>query len=315
MKTITLISLLAIVFNLGHAQSNPEQNIETYNAYFDEYGQSINVLNFSKKKSSFLYYSRTTKVDSINVHSLKENFKFGKLNEIENTQLRHYLAKHFSNKLLLKNTIILTYNDTIYGDNYRNRHCCAVEKRTDLSEIYFKNSAIYDKNQKRNQKYLAKKNASALYLYNYNKGFVYKTKYHTKHKKPEILARVFKTPKTGVIILKPNGQYFYYYSLIQEYVYNLIKKDWAPYIEDYTYSKEYLPIEPIGFFLKSKQELLRPKVIVSSYSRSYGVKKKRRLKRPITIRSLPANALIFTSKPKLESYIRRSNVFFTSADY
>lgn len=226
--------------------------------YLDEDLNPINPTNFSALSKTHLYQTQTINTDSIIIKKLDYNYEFGKLSEIELKQTQNLIQKEFGIKDFNKN-IIISYIDTIQGFEEFNKNIEA-RKLLDQSDIitfkeYEKARKRYDKQQKKCIKYTNKENSIPLYTFTFNNNYIYKTTNHKKLKISNALRSIFfKSKKSGFVILKPDGNFFYYRHLTQDYVSKFLNENWTRYIMDIEVSKKSLYPKKIRFITQMYQD-------------------------------------------------------------
>ena len=212
------------------------QNEEKQVVFLDGDQNIISQIDFDIKSKSNLYQIETSTKNGIIINQLIYKYEFGKLSNIELEQTKLLLKKQFQIDDFEKN-IIVTYIDTLYGfeeyiKNIEARKLLDESSITSLSE-YTDRREKFDKQQKKCKKYSKKENTIPVYSYSYNNNFIMNSKEHKKHKIWEPLKSIFfKKRKSGFIILKPDGNFFFYKYLTQEYVTKFLNEDWEKYIND-----------------------------------------------------------------------------------
>ena len=262
-------SLLFLI--LFYFISNIYGQVNTNYILLDEANKAIDSITYKKKCNSLLYDCQMIKTDSLIVLTMTQNYEFGKLNSLENTQVRNLLYRATKQKYNPNKTLIIYLKDTIVGFEYhlKKRVNYKVNYRNFVDSTYYGNNTYYgikayddmyefenkfrrryDKNQKECKKKYEKYNVEAVYFYYRNFDYTYQPKNFTFHKIPTSLKRfLFKKNNTGYVILKPNGNYFYYGSMKENKLKELLKNNWKPFIDEYNSIKENLPEKlKKGFF-------------------------------------------------------------------
>ena len=242
---IIVYSVVLSFFMKGYSQSEISKN----NLYFNENLENISVVEYLKKSTSFLYGTIKTENSSSTINRLIERYKFGKLDSLQNFQIRNYLAKKHNNNQLKSKTIIISHKDTIYGFDELPYHAKKYHIKTKSNYNSLRNK--FDVNQKHNNKRLSKLSIVPLYCYSYNKGNNYASRHYKMNKISPALMPVFFKSGSGVVILKPDGKYFFYKYITEKYVQELLEKDdWNKFINAYKVAKVNLLTKPNGFFGK-----------------------------------------------------------------
>ncbi|EDP70398.1 hypothetical protein FBALC1_06563 [Flavobacteriales bacterium ALC-1] len=205
--------------------------------YLNENLEQIDQISFSEKVLKSIYRENTTTHDSVIVKSLFKTYDFGSFKETELLQVKDLLRKYLNVKDFDKN-LILVFKDSLLGYTHYSK---SIQNRRNIDETdiisekeYIKRRQYYDSRQKKCKKFAKKNNATPLYTYSENIDFNFKSKYHNKYKLPDVIKSIFfKNVKRGHIILKPNGQYFYYSFLTQAQVKKMLESDWKPFIKDF----------------------------------------------------------------------------------
>lgn len=259
-STEFLKSILTFLFFFIACNSFSQEQQNEYHLYFDENGKNIDSYNYLKKCTSFLYNCKKIKKDSIYINSINEFFKFGKLTESELFQLKHLLKRDTKSKDLDNKTIIISFRDTLFG-------YAPLKKRMDSLTIAHKHDhkmseskynsgrRSFDKSRKKCHKKYQKENIKPLYFYRHSYGYNYFNKNFKWHKLSKSLnALFFDNQHSSMVILKPDGNFFYYHNIRDVFVNKLLKNNWEPFIKDYNIAKTNLLKERNGFF----KDLYRP---------------------------------------------------------
>ena len=249
LKSISNILVLFIAFNSFSQEQQKEIHL-----YFDENGNTIEFYNYLKKCGSFLYHCKKTQKDSIYINKINELFKFGKLSETELFQLNNLLDRDTKSSNLNNKTVVINFRDTLFGYP-------TLKKRMDSLTIahnhnhkisnskYSRDRRTFDNSRKKCHKKYRKENIKPLYFFRHNKDYNYINKNFEWHKLSKSLnALFFKTQHSSIVILKPDGNYFYYHNIPDSYVEELLKNNWDQYIKDYNIAKNNLLKERNGFF-------------------------------------------------------------------
>lgn len=211
------------------------QNKSKVNIFLDENLKPINEASFNEKTNSFIYTSRSYNNDSLAVHQITNLIKFGKLDSITNYQIRMLLQRDSKNNTITDKDLILTFRDTLYGFNTHSNFA-------NLSNWDIKNKIKhYDNIQKKCIKRDRKDNYERFYFYNVNKEYNYQPKNFSWIKSSIILNNLLFNNQSSMLILKANGEYFYFLEIYEKYVIELIKaENWDLFINEYEIAKNTL---------------------------------------------------------------------------
>jgi len=254
---------LVYIFFVTSFMSFSQQKI-----YLDENNKVIDFENYNIKCNSFLYKCNLKDSDTIQFYTMRQLYKFGKLNSLENNQVRLLVNRATKQNYNPNKTLIIYLKDTIVGLSYNKRIIQFHRKimashypdkvydspnsknSYDLMYNRFRNN--YDLNQKKCKRQYAKYNIDVVYFYYRNFEYKNETKNFTFHKIPLPLKNfLFKNNNTGYVILKPDGSYFYYNSIKEKKLKELLKSNWKEYIDDYKWIKENLSVKIDKGFFKS----------------------------------------------------------------
>ena len=228
----SLLVLLCLIPSFNYAQDASKPIL-----YLNEELKQIDELTYSNKVLKSIYREDIVKKDSLTIKRLRKAYDFGSFNETELLQGQKLLHKYLNIKDFDRN-IIFAYRDSLLGYlPYKN----SIQHRKKLDEFdvisekeYLKRRKQYDVYQKKCKKFAKINNTSPIYIYSENVEFTFKTKHHTKQKIPNILKSIFfENLKYGHVILKPNGQFFYYSFLTQAQTKKMLESDWEPFIKDF----------------------------------------------------------------------------------
>jgi hypothetical protein len=245
MKNILFYIILFFSVNI-FAQSD----IQKENLFFDENDNAIDGVDYYKKCNSFLFNCQQYETKSEVYNTIIEIYKFGKLSEAGNKQIRILLSRS-TNEELNNKTIIISYRDLIYS--FEAQKTLKVNSINDkkLKEKFISSRKAIDKRQKKCIKNLKNKNTIALYMYRANDGSYYTPENFIWHKIPEVVKKIFFQEKSpSMLILKDDGSYFRYSNMTESYVNKFLKNDWKQYINDYKTALNSLQKKRNGFFKK-----------------------------------------------------------------
>jgi hypothetical protein len=250
--------------------------------HIDEDLKEINLEDYNKKCYSEIFKCSTYKTDSIKINKVLFRYAFGKLNKERRKELNELLSNKSSVKIDSNRTLIITYNDTLFGLYsrlaYRKKLLISQEK-TNLerknsgeSPIKFINRKLtpktYLKSIKKNEKKLKKCISKANEKYNTDVFFFYKNdKDYLKdieftnwiQDTGLIKDTFFKIAnRNNFVILKPNGDYFLSEPRLSDNrLISLLKNnDWSQYKLDWENSIAANSKTGIGFFKREKTSLL-----------------------------------------------------------
>lgn len=236
------------------------QNKSKVNIFLDENLNSINKEDFNKKLNSFIYYSNIYKTDTITIYRIRESIKFGHLSKVENSQIRKLLNRDNETEDAFEGYLVLTFRDTLYGyDDYLKRFNSFSTQKSTFSEKL----RVYDRNQKKCIRQDAKNNRERLYLFNYNKGYTYQPVNFEWKRSSSVLNKFLFNNQSSMIILKPNGEYFFFIEVYEKLIKELLdSEDWSDFVKDYEEAKTTLSGEPSG----KLESIYMPKHLRSSGS-------------------------------------------------
>ncbi|MFP4846057.1 hypothetical protein [Winogradskyella sp. PE311] len=223
MKKITIF-LFTIFSLLSFSQNNNKVEI-----YLDENSNEINEEEYKIKLATSVYSEKTDiKNDNI-LNRLSLNYEIGQFNTEEFQHIKNSIKNQLSQVDFEKN-IILIYQDTLKGVNDKN---LSLENSFDISD-YLKQKKKYDSKQNKCKRFARKNNAEAYHIYSEAINYDYNSKNYQTHQITESLKhKLFKNESYGVIIIKTNGDYFYYKQLNQLQVDKMLNSDWSNYIMDF----------------------------------------------------------------------------------
>jgi hypothetical protein len=233
-NTLILIFLFSFY---SYSQVQSKQTI-----FLNEELEQIDNITYAEQVLKSIYKEVIITKDSVIIKRLQKTYDFGSFNETELSQVHNILKKHLNIKDFDKN-IILILKDSLLGyTHYAN----AIQRRNKLDKTdliskkdYLKRMKNYDSKQKKCKKFATKNNAIPIYTYLKDSDYTFKPKHHTNYKIPDIIKSVFfKNVKNGHIILKPNGQYFYYNRLTEHLLKKMLNSDWTEYIANFKRVKE-----------------------------------------------------------------------------
>ncbi|GAB4157084.1 MAG: hypothetical protein Tsb0033_08450 [Winogradskyella sp.] len=241
---------LCLIFSLVFASYSFTQNKDKVNIYLNEEFQTIEKDEFKKKKKSYLYHERIIKTDSGNLHVLKLREEFGSLKDSALNDLKQGLEKEYN--LKLDKTTIIHFRDTLFSYSairkfrkpyfiHRMMNGDTVEIRT-TPGIYLRNRSAFDNYQKKCAINAKANNLQHLYLYetDFNDTYIYNN-INWQKINPQ-LHQYFFQGNSGVLILKPNGQFYRFTESIDSRIEAIINfKDWDVLIEDFNEAKKSLP--------------------------------------------------------------------------
>lgn len=297
------------LISIGFSQSKTE-----YAVFLNEENQVIDATTFYKMKNSFLYGSRKIQKDSVTIFSIIQFYKFGKLDSIENSQTRQLLDRATNRTFSKDKIIIISFKDSIMGySEYVKRLDSIGESKNfkpniSSEKVFYSYRKKFDIGQKKCRKRFEKYDFEIVYFYRHNRGYDYQTKnFEFLQISSPLRALFFNRSHGGYVILKPDGNYFYYNRLKEDMVKDLLENDWKPYIKDYTNAKEQLLYSKIGFFeaLDDFQSITKTFFIDST-----GAYKNK---------SLPANvdpnAILVSKRNEIPKYLTVLNECYSYASY
>lgn len=251
MKYVLLLLLFLPVFCFS-------QENEKLEIYLDENLKPIEFTKFYRKNLSFLFFKSKTKKDSVTINMLHNLYKLGKFSEDELTQIRLFLKSNYKNQNSTNKNIVFSLTDKLYGylplkilqDSIDIAHN---HTRKNVLTNYSYNSKRndFDKAQKKCKKKYNKHNIEPYYFYREKLDFSFNYKNISWNKLPRFFETLFfKQQHSSMVIIKPNGQYFYYHRMPEKLIKKLLKEDWDEIINDYQAALLNLSRKPIGFFLE-----------------------------------------------------------------
>lgn len=226
---IKLLFILLVFASLKLASQSTKTRI-----YLDKDNNLIPMIEYVQKCNSFLYKCSKKENDSLLINTTFLQFKFGKLSNKENSQLRKYLAKKMNNKNLLKAAIIINHKKELLGfhkipvnDTLTHGRFPKTEKEFNLRNLNI------DNYKKKCSTLMSSNNTITLNTYIKNSGYNFKNKSYNWYK-VNMLTSIFKN-KSGVLILKPNGEYFLNQGfMLNDYAKTLLSNyDWKKYKYQY----------------------------------------------------------------------------------
>lgn len=236
-----------------------QNNSPKYALYLDENKQSIDQETYSKKCNSFIYNCENKLRDSVIIHSLELLFEFGKLDSIENSQVRNLFEKSTGSKYSRNRNLILILRDSIIDNNYENNDSISTSETNKSYGIRMKinNSKrkTFDKNQKKCKQKFKDYNLDVIYYYNKNFNYSYQPKHFQAFKIPKPVSFIFFNKSNyGYVILKPDGNYFFYKFLNEEILKDLLSNNWDEYIHQLNKAKKSNLTYPVKFLSKGFRE-------------------------------------------------------------
>ncbi|MCC1484834.1 hypothetical protein [Winogradskyella immobilis] len=252
MKT-KLLFLLLIIPLLSLTQETDKPIL-----YLDENMSQIDMAKFYVKSKSLIFHEEIVLRDSIKIKYLIKDYDFKKLDDTELTQIQG-VFKSFYNTTDLNKNLIITYKDTIMGfEEYSKslKHRKSLDEAGNVSyKKYLKNRKTTDEIQKKCNRFLKRNNSLAIHFYSVNQNFTYNIKHYSFQKINKVLKNTFfKNKSSGIIILKPNGHYFYYRYLPEHQVEKMLNKNWREYISDFNQIDTNPQIFETNFILKARIE-------------------------------------------------------------
>ncbi|WP_407556789.1 hypothetical protein [Winogradskyella sp. 4-2091] len=227
-----LIYILFIFSICSYSQDDSKPII-----YINEELEQIDETTYYQNVLKTIYREEKVIQDSLVIKRLIKTYDFGYFNETELPQIQNALKKYLNIKEFDK-SIILVFQDSILGFSHYKKSQYLKKEHDELDNSsekkYLERRIGFDERQKKCVKFAKKNNAIPKYVYSRNVDFNLDLKHHTKEKIPDFLKNIFfKNLKQGLIILKPNGHYFYYTRLTQAMVKKMLETDWEPYIKEF----------------------------------------------------------------------------------
>ena len=246
-ETFSLITIFLIV-NFTFSQNKDKANI-----YLNEDFKKIEVDEFKIKKKSYLFFEKIIETDTATLHILKLIEEFNTFSDSSFNNLKATLVKDYKLNLASDKTLIIHYIDTLFGFNevrkFKNPYYIYRKTNGDTVEIkitpglYLKQRTSFDEGRKKCEKDAKSLNIEHLYFFktDFDDSYIYKNV--TWYKINQTLIELFPNKKSGILIIKPNGNY---YKLFSESYDNLIEaiirfKDWNLLIDDYNEALITLP--------------------------------------------------------------------------
>ncbi|MGR7813636.1 hypothetical protein [Lacinutrix undariae] len=231
------------------------QNKSKVNIFLNENIQQVESSLYFRKCNTFLYHCSKKENDSLILNTMYPNYKFGKLDASTNSQIKILLSRTTQHKDFNNKTLIITYTDSLLGYEQLKetppREININGKNTTLTydlEVYNEQRELFDKTQKKCIKRTEKLDVLPLYFFKTNVDYTRTNENFKWHKIPRALNSVFFKNESGLLILKPDGNYFIYRQLPEEFVFDMLKKDWTGYTTDYKLAESNLLNMPNGFF-------------------------------------------------------------------
>lgn len=200
------------------------------NIYLDENLGLIDKATYNKKCDSFLFNCQTIKNDSMTGYLVFENYKFGKLNTEDYQQVLGVLKRDSEILELDNKTLIITYRDNLLNHlHYRQMH----PNHQITKDNYHIKAKEYISDQKKCIEKATSNNRVRLYFYRSFAGYFYDTETFNWKQMSQLLNKLFfYNNQDSMLILKPNGHYFYFTEINQKFILELLDtNDWTPYIE------------------------------------------------------------------------------------
>lgn len=229
------IYFFIVIFSISHALHSQINEMNTI--YLDSELNQTDRATFNTKFQSGVFREQIKIQDSVVIKYLVKNYNFGKFENSELMQIQGIIKNKYKITDFSRN-LIISYRDTIMGfeDYYK-----SIEHRKSLDESsapnqkkYLKTRERNDKRQKKCKRLIKRKNTTPLYLYSVNLNFTYKTKHYSFQKIDRILENIFfKRQTSGIVILKPTGEYFFYRYLPEHQVVKMLTKSWSKYVSDF----------------------------------------------------------------------------------
>ncbi|MFP4846058.1 hypothetical protein [Winogradskyella sp. PE311] len=229
-KALISLTLLVLFLNL-----EAQEGVTKPTFYFDEDLNQINKVDFVAKSLTKIYSKRIYDKDSMIIKKLIVDYDFGQFNTIELQQLHDLLKKEIGISEFDK-SLILVFRDTLGGSYNKDNKKRLVD--ADFSDgfsedNYLKRKKRYDKEQKKCNKFAKQNDAIPLHFFSAKQNYNFKSKNYKEYKISVLLKSIFfKGQSYGLVILKPNGQYFFYKYINQLQVEKMLNSDWANYIKD-----------------------------------------------------------------------------------
>lgn len=242
--------------------------------FYDENMKEIDSAAFFLKCNAAVFKCLTYKSDSLVVNKVYQKYKFGILNKVEYNQIKTLLTQDSNLELSKDNTIIIRFNDTIFGyEHYvsriKSQNEAMIRKHPDSSwgrmKVTVRKIPIMSKRQfiKNHQKFIKRQQKCTKIMleeYKVKKAYYYNVNINHNElfldlnwsKTDHILSELF-FPfgiKSSYLIIKPNRQYFISQpSLSNKQIFKLLKDDWKPMIQDVKKMIRLNSKKRIGFFI------------------------------------------------------------------
>ncbi|WP_111683979.1 hypothetical protein [Winogradskyella tangerina] len=222
-------SLLLFIFSFFcFAQENSKTKV-----YLDENLNQIEESEFLKKTSTSIYSSERHPNTTLDIQILKQNYDFGSYDKDEFEEIKKELQNEI-NAINFDDNVILIYQENlkINSDNGDDDNSLSDKK-------------LYDSKQKKCKRFAKRKNASAYHLYSDKSNYTFQPENYTEFQiSSDLKSKLFANNSHGVIILRPNGEYFFYTEINQLFLNRILNKDWSDYIEDFNKTKTALNKTP-----------------------------------------------------------------------
>ncbi len=224
------------------------QNKDKVNIYLNEGFKTIEIEEFKRKKKSYLFYERIKQTDSATLHILKPTEVFGNLND----SIFNNFKKNYNLNINNNETLIIHFVDTLFGYKefrkykkpyhiYRMTNGDTVQMRISL-RMYYKQRMVFDKAIKKCYQEAKKSNIKHLHLYETDLNDTYIYQNVIWHKINPELHDLFFKQNSGVLIIKPNGNFFKYTEIPKSRIKSILEfKDWNILINDYREALVSLP--------------------------------------------------------------------------
>lgn len=228
--------LFTLILCISYLSINSQNNTKPV-IFLNENLKPIDEITYSNKLLKDIYREDIINKDSIKIKKLRKLYEFDSLNQIELKQVQNILTKYLNISDFNK-SIIIVYRDSLlgyteYNQSFNHRKMFDATKLV-TKKSYNKARKKYDSNQKKCRKFSNKYNTNIIYGFSESVNFTYNPKHYKNTKIPDVLKSIFfKNKRRGTLILKPNGQYFYFSFLTQKQIIKMLNSDWKPYIKDY----------------------------------------------------------------------------------
>ncbi|APY09397.1 hypothetical protein BWZ20_14255 [Winogradskyella sp. J14-2] len=244
---------LSLFLTLMLALNSYTQNKDKVNIYLNDDLEKIGSDEFHKKKKSYLFHEKVMLIDSFEVHILRNTEKFGHISKSNRDSLTKEIINDYGIRLKSNETLIIHFRDSLLSylefKKRRKPHYIHKMRNGDTLEIriskkrYLKRKKKFDESIQKCHDRSLKYDAKHLYLYRMRSKTAYTYKNLKLNKINSLINDLFFNGFSGMIILRPDGNYYRYGESSDKKIIKMIKQeDWTDLIADYNKNLTDLPI-------------------------------------------------------------------------